>query len=73
MLKSEDQEYKSRHLAADPACASNTMSDGASFGILTGGEGFVDLFELDDTRKGGEATIAMQMSTWGRSTMSRTA
>jgi len=62
MLKSEDQEYKSQQLTANPACASDRDAVGyrLSFGILTGVEGLVDQFELDDTRKGGDIQIAMQ-------------
>ena len=65
MLKSEDQEYKSQHLTADPACASNSVSNGFSFGILTGVDGLVDQFELDDARNRGDASIVMQKTAWG--------
>jgi len=62
MLKSEDQEFKSRHLAADPVGAND-----ASFGILTGVQGLVDQFELDDARNGGDMSIKVQGMTWGAS------
>jgi len=74
MLKSEDQEYKSRHLTADPAGAGDgdTMTYDVSFGILTGVQGLIDQFELDDARKGGDASISLQRGTWGALRTSRT-
>ena len=66
-LKTEDQEYKSQHQAADPACVTDTVSYGVSFGILTGVDGFIDQFELDDARKGAETSMAMQRATYGAS------
>jgi len=59
LLKSEDQEYKSRHLAAHPGCARGIASSNASFGILTGVEDLLDQFELDDVRMV-ETSVAMQ-------------
>jgi len=70
MLKLEDLEYKSRFLTADTtACAIDRESAhyGISFGILTGVEGLVDQFELDDARNGEDATIAMKRMVWGTS------
>jgi len=51
MLKSEDQEYKSRHSAASPARAADTRSSSAAFSTLTGLNGLVDEFELEDSPK----------------------
>jgi len=67
MLKSEDHEYKSRQHTAEPACAGDrgSVSYSVSFEILTGVEGLVDQFELDDARKGGDAQIEMQTTAWG--------
>jgi len=65
MLKSEDQESKSRHLPTDLARASDILSNGFSFGILTGVDGLIDQFELDDARNGRGASIALQSTTGG--------
>ena len=43
------------------------MSNGFSFGILTGVDGLVDQFELDDARNRGDASIVMQKTAWGAS------
>ena len=72
MLKSEDQEYKSRHFTTDPAGASDSVTYDVSFGILTGVTGLIDQFELDDARKEGDASIAMQRGTWSTSRTPRT-
>jgi len=74
MLKSEDQEYKSRHLTADPVGTSgdDTETHDVSFGILTGVQGLIGQFELDDARRGGDASISMQRGTWGALRTSRT-
>jgi len=71
MLKSEDQEYKSRHLTLVPVFTSGTASPSTSFGILTGVEDLLDQFELDDVRRG-EATCVMIGMTWGASRTVRT-
>ena len=57
MLKLEDQEYKSRHSATGPARVGNTPSSSAAFSTLTGLNGLVDEFELEDSPKG-QAQIA---------------
>jgi len=67
MLKSEDQEYKSRHLAAHPGCARDIASSGVSFGILTGVEDLLDQFELDDVRMG-VVSPSMRGMVWDAST-----
>jgi len=67
MIKSEDQEYKSRHFTADPACASDAVVYSLSFGVLTGFEGLVDQFELDDMHNEEGTSTAMKRSTWGTS------
>jgi len=71
MLKSEDQEYKSRHLTIVPVLTSVSASSSTSFGILTGVEDLLDQFELDDVRRG-ETTCAMIGMTWGTSRTLRT-
>jgi len=71
MLKSEDQEYKSRHLTTDHGDVNDSVTYDVSFGILTGVDGLVDQFELDDARKGGNASILMQSVTWGAARTSR--
>lgn len=71
MLKSEDEEYKSRHLAFAPAFRSGTARSSVSFGILTGVDDLLDQFELDDVRRR-ETPVPMLGMIWGASRTSRT-